>query len=85
MEASIVNFRSGRHTQRTNQLILKINNIDNKEKAKSLIGKQVIWITSSKKEIKGTIKALHGNSGCVRAKFEKGMPGQCLGTKINII
>jgi len=84
MEASIVNFRSGRHTQKTDQIILKIKDINNKEKTKPLIGKQVIWITPSKKEIKGTIKATHGNSGCVRAKFEKGMPGQSIGTKVSI-
>jgi len=84
MEATIVNFRSSRHRQKPSELILKINGIDNRDKAKSLIGKQVIYITESKKELKGTIKNAHGNSGCVRAKFERGMPGQSLSKKVMI-
>ncbi|MFH1209234.1 MAG: 50S ribosomal protein L35ae [archaeon] len=84
MDATIVNFRSSRHRQKTSELILKINNIENRDKARSLIGKQVIYLTESKKELKGAIKNVHGNSGCVRAKFETGMPGQCLGKKVSI-
>ena len=82
MEATIVNFRGGRHTQYTNQMIIDANL--NKEKAKSLIGKKVIWTSSAKKEIKGKIKSTHGNKGCLRAHFEKGMPGQSIGTKVKI-
>ena len=83
MEALIANFRKGRHTQTNNQMILKIEGLD-KKKAASLIGKQVVWKTSSGKEIKGKISNLHGNSGALRAIFEKGMPGQALGTRVEV-
>ena len=33
---------------------------------------------------KGVIKTTHGNKGCLRVHFEKGMPGQSLGTKVRI-
>ncbi|MBS3143676.1 50S ribosomal protein L35ae [Candidatus Woesearchaeota archaeon] len=82
MEAVISSFRRGRHTQYTNQMI--INADMNKEKAKELIGKKVIWTSPAKKEIKGVIKTTHGNKGCLRVHFEKGMPGQSLGTKVRI-
>ena len=83
MKAVIVNFRGSRRTKNFNQIILKINNI-NKEKAKELINKDVVWKTSSGKEIKGKITNVHGNSGAVRAKFERGLPGQSLGTEVEV-
>jgi large subunit ribosomal protein L35Ae len=84
MEATISNFRRGLHRQTTNQMILLVEGID-KEKAKSLIGKKVSWKSPKGNEIKGEIKATHGSKGAVRALFEKGMPGQAIGTKITIL
>ncbi|NOZ81104.1 MAG: 50S ribosomal protein L35ae [DPANN group archaeon] len=83
MEGTIVNFRQGRHHQTDNQLIITIPGYD-KEKASSLVGKEVVWKSPAGKEMKGRISAPHGNSGAVRALFEKGMPGQCFGTKVDI-
>ena len=83
MKAVIVNFRGSRRTKNFNQIILKINNM-NKDEAKKLINKDVIWKTASGKEIKGRITNVHGNSGAVRAKFERGLPGQSLGTEVEI-
>jgi large subunit ribosomal protein L35Ae len=85
MEAVISNFRSGRHNQINNQMILVINGIDKKDKTKNLIGKKVIWKSPKGKELKGEIIKSHGNKGAVRARFETGMPGQSLGTKVSII
>lgn len=86
MKAVISNFRRGRHTVRGNQLIIKPEGIDNAEQAKSLIGKKVVWKSNANepKEIRGEITALHGRNGFLRARFEKGMPGQALGTEVNI-
>ncbi len=82
MEAIITSFRRGRHTQHTTQMIIDPNM--DKEKSKSLIGKKVIWTSPAKKEIKGEIKTTHGNKGCLRVHFERGMPGQSLGSKVKI-
>lgn len=84
MEAVIINYRRGRHTQNTGQIIIKINGIDTKEKASKLLNKKVIWKSPANKEIMGIIKNLHGNTGALRAAFEKGLPGQAIGTKIKI-
>jgi large subunit ribosomal protein L35Ae len=84
MEAIIVNFRRGRHVQNPRQIILKVEKINSIKDTESLLKKQVIWTSSSKKEIKGTISAPHGNSGCIRAIFERGLPGQALGQKVII-
>ena len=82
MEGIIVNFRGGRHTQYDNQMIISTG-VD-REKAKVFIGKKVVWTNSKGNAITGKISSLHGNSGAVRAIFEKGMPGQSLGTKVSI-
>jgi large subunit ribosomal protein L35Ae len=84
MEAVISNFRGGRHNQINNQMILIINGIDKKEKTKEFIGKKVIWKSPKGKELRGEITKFHGNKGAVRAKFETGMPGQSIGTKVEI-
>lgn len=65
-------------------MILSVNSIDSKDKAKSLINKSVSWKSPAGKEIKGVITHIHGNKGVVRARFEKGMPGQSLGQQVNI-
>jgi len=83
MEGIIVNFRMGRHHQTDNQMIITVKDVS-KEKAKSLVGKKVVWTSPAGKEIKGKISALHGNKGAVRAIFEKGMPGQAVGNKVKI-
>ena len=84
MEATIVNFRRSRHHQNTRQIILKVPKINSIKKTESLIKKTITWTSPGKKEIKGTISAPHGNSGCVRVILEKGLPGQALGQKVTI-
>jgi len=84
MEGLIHNFRQGRHHQKTTHLIIKVNGVDSKEKAAKLLNKPVVWKTPTGKEIKGVVKATHGNKGAVRAVFEKGLPGQALATKVKI-
>ena len=84
MEGIISNFRRGRHTQHTDQMIVEIKGMDKKDKRKELVGKKVVWTSPGKKTITGIIKRFHGNKGALRVKFEKGMPGQAIGTKVKI-
>ena len=86
MEGLILNFRRSRHRTYGNQMIIQVDGTDNKEKAAKLVGKSVSWVSigKEKKEIKGKISAAHGNSGVLRVLFERGMPGQSIGTKVNL-
>jgi len=84
MEAAIKNYRSARHHQTDNYMIVVVPGYESKDKSKELVGKTAVWKTSGGKEIKGKITATHGNSGAVRILFERGMPGQSLGTKVSI-
>ncbi|MBW2968603.1 50S ribosomal protein L35ae [Candidatus Woesearchaeota archaeon] len=86
MEGIITAFRGSRAVKSKNQMLIEVKGIDSKEKAAKLTGKTVTWSTPGKKDnvIKGKISMPHGNKGLVRAIFEKGMPGQSLGTKVKI-
>ena len=84
MEGVIKNFRRGRKTQTTNQMVVVVKDIDKKEKAAELVGKSVIWKSPADKEIKGKVRSAHGNKGALRVLFEKGMPGQAIGDKVVI-
>lgn len=84
MEGVIVHFRGSRRVKRGNQMIIKVNEIDKKEKAFQLIGRKVTWKTSAGKQLTGQITAIHGNSGALRVRFETGMPGQSIGSKVVI-
>jgi large subunit ribosomal protein L35Ae len=84
MEGIVNNFKQGRHTQKTNHILVSVKGVDNKDKAAKLVGKKVVWKTPTGKEIVGKVAAAHGNSGVVRVIFEKGLPGQALSTKVKI-
>jgi large subunit ribosomal protein L35Ae len=84
MKAVIVHFRQGRHHQTPNQPILNVEGVESKEKAEALVGKKVTWKSPADKVLEGEVKAAHGNKGCVRALFEKGLPGQALGKTVEL-
>ena len=84
MNGTIVNFRRGRHVQYPNQAIIYIDSSKSKEDAEKMLNKKVTWITASKKEIIGKTVKAHGNSGAILARFETGLPGQCIGTKVKV-
>jgi large subunit ribosomal protein L35Ae len=85
MKGVISNFRRGRHRQCNNQMIILVDGIENREKAAALVGKKVVWKSPAKKEISGEVRGAHGNKGALRVLFEKGMPGQSVGQKVEIV
>lgn len=85
MEGIISNFRSAKHAKKDYQMIVHVAGVASREAALKLIKKQVEWQTPGNKVIKGTVTNLHGNKGAVRVQFERGMPGQSIGTKVKVI
>jgi len=49
-----------------------------------IIGQKVVW-KSKNKNIIGKISGFHGKNDVLRAKFKKGVPGQAIGTLIELI
>ena len=84
MKARIVNFRGGRHTQYNSQMIVKADKVETRQSADKFLGKEVVWKTSTGKEIKGKVSKIHGNKGALLVNFEKGMPGQSINKEVEI-
>ncbi|MHA2289791.1 MAG: 50S ribosomal protein L35ae [Promethearchaeota archaeon] len=86
LEGVVANYKQGRHTIHPKHCIIVFPNIKTRKEANKLIGRTVVWISSTGKELKGTITRAHGNNGAVRAHFKKaGLPGQALGKKIKVV
>ncbi len=84
MKGKIINYRRGRKTEYTNQYVVEIEGVKNREDAENYLGKKVVWTTSSGKRIIGKITRVHGKKGAVIARFSKGLPGQAIGSSINV-
>jgi large subunit ribosomal protein L35Ae len=85
MDAVILGFRRGRHTQVNNQFLLEVEGMDSRSKAAKLIGRRVVWKSPGNKEISGRITDTHGNKGVLRARFSRGLPGTALGKRLEIL
>ena len=83
MNGIIVNYKGGKHTQVTNQMIIALAGVSSREEASKLVGKKVIYNTG-KKDMTGEVRSAHGNSGAIRVLFETGMPGQAIGKPVQI-
>ena len=53
-------------------------------KAGQLIGRKVV-LKYGKNRFIGRIMGLHGKKGVVKTKFQKGIPGQALGERVELL
>ncbi len=86
MDGVISHFRGSYRRRKGNQLIIIASGVDSEEKANALVGKSVVWTApgKNKTQIKGKVSAVHGRNGAVRVIFERGLPGQSLGTQVKL-
>jgi len=84
LKGLIISYRKGPKTQKPKECLLKFPHITSPSEASSLIGRKVAWPIRDRKCI-GKIVALHGRKGIVRARFRKGVPGEALGSLVEII
>ena len=80
----IINYHKGIRTQSSSECLIQFAHADSAAQAGQLIGQKVVWKGKNKKHI-GKIAGLHGKKGVVRVKFKKGVPGQALGTTVELI
>ena len=84
IQGIIVNYRVGPKTQRPKECIIQFTHVTSASEASRLIGRKIAW-KSGKSKIIGKIVALHGKKGLVKARFRKGVPGQALGTTVELV
>ncbi|MDD5148415.1 MAG: 50S ribosomal protein L35ae [Candidatus ainarchaeum sp.] len=83
MEGILKNYRRGVNTAHPKQFIIAVEGVTTRAKASALAGKKAVWKSKSFESI-GKVLSAHGNKGAVRAKFDNGLPGQAIGTKVEI-
>ena len=82
-KGKVIQFRRGLKRIHERHFILDFG-AKSKEEAKKFAGKEVTWTSPAGKKIVGKISDSHGNSGLVRAIFEKGLPGQARNTDVEV-
>lgn len=83
LQGVVINYRVGPKSQASRECILRFSRVSSIAGACRLIGKRVVW-RKNEGNIVGEIIALHGKKGFVRAKFRKGLPGQALGSSVEL-
>ena len=80
----IVNYRIGIRTQNPKECLIHFAHITSASLADQLINQKVVWKQGNIKSI-GKIAGSHGKRGVVKVKFKKGVPGQALGTTVELL
>jgi large subunit ribosomal protein L35Ae len=88
VSATFTSFRRNKRNINPAQALLKIDDVNSKEEAGFYVGKKVAADQKGKKKDPafnwGTITQVHGNSGIVRAKFDRNLPPAFLGSKVRV-
>ena len=86
MKATVIQFRRGRKTFKPRHFLIEVEGIKTREEASKFVGKELVWTSTGKnaKQINGKVSSAHGRNGVIRAIFEKGLPGQAIGTEVEI-
>lgn len=80
----ITNYRIGIRTQQPKECLIELNNITSASTAGKLIGQKIVWM-SGKNKFTGKIVGVHGRNGMVRVRFARPVPGQAIGTVVQLI
>jgi ribosomal protein L35AE/L33A len=81
---TIVNYRIGIRTQMSKWCLIQIIGETTVSKAGQLIGRKML-LRFGKNSFVGKIVSLHGRKGVVEVKFREGIPGQALGSKVELL
>jgi len=81
---TIVNYRIGIKAQSSKECLIQFTPENSVPIAGQLIGRKVVW-KQGKNKFVGKIAGFHGKNGVVRVRFLKGLPGQALGTTVELV
>jgi len=81
---TILNYRIGTGTQNPKECLIKFAHVKSASLAGQLINRKVVWKQGYRKLV-GKIAGVHGKKGVVKVKFQKGVPGQALGTTVELV
>jgi len=79
-----VNYRIGIGTQNPKECLIQFAHVNSVSLAGQHVNRKVVWKQGNVKLI-GKIAGPHGKNGVVKVKFQKGVPGQALGTTVELV
>ena len=68
----------------SHECLIQFADVASATQSGQLIGRKVVW-KGKNRDISGKIVGFHGKNGVVRVKFKKGLPGQAIGTTVQLI
>jgi len=80
----IVNYRTGPKSQTSKECLVEFETVNSLALAGKLVGQSVSWKNGSGK-MTGKIRGAHGKNGMVRVRFPHGVPGQAIGTIVELV
>jgi ribosomal protein L35AE/L33A len=80
----IINYRIGIRAQAPKECLIEFENVNSASLAGKLIGQKVTWKNEKNKHT-GKIVGAHGRNGVVRVRFMRAVPGQAIGTVVDLI
>jgi large subunit ribosomal protein L35Ae len=80
----ITNYRTGIRAQYPKECLIEFDNVNSASLAGKLIGQKVVWM-NGKSQFNGKVVGAHGRNGMVRVKFARPVPGQAIGTTVELI
>lgn len=80
----MVNYRIGIRTQMPKLCLIQIIGENTVSKVGQLIGRKMV-LKYGKSSFIGRIMGLQGKKGVVKAKFHKGIHGQALGARVELL
>jgi large subunit ribosomal protein L35Ae len=79
----ITNYRTGIREQTSNECLIEFENVTSVGSACKLVGQKVSW-TNGTTKLTGTVRGPHGKNGMVRVRFVRGVPGQAIGSIVEL-
>jgi len=80
----MVNYRIGIRTQMPKLCLIQIIGENTVSKVGQLIGRKMV-LKYGRSSFIGRIMGLHGKKGVVKVKFHKGIHGQALGARVELL
>jgi len=84
LQGRITNYRTGPKSQTSKECLIEFETVNSAALAGKLVGQKVSWKNGSGKML-GKIRGAHGKNGMVRVRFPHGVPGQAIGTIVELI